>query len=69
MEEKISGISSGRLIRLAVDSRNCPRHIAAKYGDAEITFSCAAKSLCSSPTQIVTMGEVKVLIAKNSGYR
>lgn len=69
MEEKISGISSGRLIRLAADSRNCPRHIAAKYGDAEITFSCAAKSLCSSPTQIVTMGEVKVLIAKNSGYR
>lgn len=37
--------------------------MAAKKGEWERTSSWAAKRRCSGPTQIVTIGEVRVLIA------
>ena len=44
-----------------VDSRNWPRQMAAKKGEVERMSSWAAKRRCSTPTQRVTMGEVRLL--------
>ncbi len=62
MEEKISGISSGRLTRLACDSMNWPRRAAEKNGETDRTSSWAAKSRCSGPMQSVMIADVKVLM-------
>src|SRR5215469_14041916 len=65
-QEKISGSSSGRSIRLLCASRNWPLQAVAKNGDAERTSSWAAKSRPSLPTVKVTIGEVRVLCAHAS---
>lgn len=61
MAEKTSGDSCGRSTRLPFASKNCARQDSAKNGDLQRTSSCAAKSLCSGPTAIVTMAELRFL--------
>lgn len=49
-------------MRLACDSKNCPRRAAEKKGDRDNTSSCAAKSRCSGPMQSVMIADVRVLL-------
>lgn len=61
MEEKISGISSGRETRLEVLSMNWPRVMAAKKGDEERMSAWAAKRRAEGPIARVIIGDVRFL--------